>query len=151
MSVADHIVAYGGRNDGLFRGAILESGGTTTQSWTTATSNASNTVFDSVAAQLGCATAASQLACLRNVPYDTIYNTFNPANNGTIPSSFPVIDGSFFVEHPVVSLTAGRFLQVPTIIGHNDDEGALFSATGPNTTEQLTASVLGMRYYLYLM
>lgn len=144
MSIADHIVAYGGRDDGLFRAAILESGGTTTQSWTTSTSNASNAVFDGVAADLGCGTATSKLACLRSVPYQKIYDTFNPANNGTIPNSFPVIDDSFFVEHPVVSLMAGRFLQIPTIIGHNDDEGALFSAVGPNTTDQLRSSLIGI-------
>jgi cholinesterase len=143
MSIADHLVAYGGRNDNLFRAAILESGGTTTQTWTTATSNSSNQIFDGVVTTLGCASAASKLACLRDLPYATIYDAFNPANNGTIPGSFPVIDGSFFVENPVISLTAGRFLQVPTIIGHNDDEGALFVTTGPNTTDELTAYLIG--------
>ena len=36
MSVGAHLVAYGGRNDGLFRAAIAESGGP----WHFATSNA---------------------------------------------------------------------------------------------------------------
>jgi cholinesterase len=141
MSIAVHLVAYGGRNDGLFRGAILESGSPPTQQWDTATSNASNAIFESVVTTLGCAGASDKLTCLRAVPYDTIYAAFNPANNGSEPTLFPVIDGTLIPENPVKAIVAGQYLQVPTIIGTNDDEGSLFAVFPPNELPNTDAEV----------
>jgi carboxylesterase type B len=132
MSIGAHLVAYGGRNDSLFRAAIMESGSPPTQQWDYATSNFSNAVFNNVSALLNCSTG-DKLACLRNVPYETIYNAFNPSLNGSAPQLFPTIDGDFIPENPVHAIVAGRYLSVPIIIGTNDDEGSLFAVL-PNGT-----------------
>jgi carboxylesterase type B len=139
MSIGAHLVAYGGRNDCLFRAAILESGSPPTQQWDYTTSNYSNAVFSNVSALLNCSTG-DKLACLRNLPYETIYNAFDPSLNGSAPQLFPTIDGTFIPENPVHAIVAGRYLQVPTIIGTNDDEGSLFAVL-PNGTADTDAEV----------
>src|SRR5271155_718511 len=147
MSVGVHMIAYGGRDDGLFRAGVLESGGLSSFPWDVPTSNTSNTIFNTVVSTLGCSDHPNKLQCLRALPYEDIYNAFNPANNTTpAPSLFPTIDGSLIRENPIESLLAGRYLPVPTIIGNNDDEGSLFAVYPPGSlpgTDEELANILG--------
>ena len=39
------------------------------------------------------------------------------------------MDGGFVQQSPIVHILKGQYLKIPTIQGHNDDEGSLF-ATG---------------------
>lgn len=72
------------------------------------------------------------MAVLRDTPYGTF-------------SFGPTIDGDFVPSGPAVSLRDGRFdPNVTILIGHNSDEGVLF--TPPNATDASTfaASVLAL-------
>ena len=122
------MIAHGGVDAGLFRGAIYESGALSAFPWDTPTSNSSNLIFDGVAATLGCSNSSDKLACIRDVPFTTFYDAFNPANNGSQPNVQATIDGDLIAENPVKALAEGKYVKVPTMIGHNMDEGALFTA-----------------------
>jgi cholinesterase len=142
MSVGVHLIAYGGRDDGLFRAGIMESGSLSAfPTLAPPNSNASNVAFNSVASAVGCESAADKLACIRGVPYDTIYGAFNPANNGSLPNLQPVIDGTLIPENPITAVLAGKYVHVPTIIGANEDEGSLFAVFPPNALPNTDADV----------
>jgi cholinesterase len=127
------MIAYGGKDEGLFQAGVLESGSLTAfPNLTPPNSNESNAAFNTVATVVGCGNAEYKLACIRGLPYDTIYAAFNPANNGTLPNLPAVIDGTLIPENPILALLAGRYVHVPTIIGANEDEGSLFTVFPPN-------------------
>ena len=134
------MIAHGGADEGLFRGAVYESGALSAFPWTTADSNSSDLAFEGVAASLGCSNSTDKLACIRDVPFSTFYDTFNPANNGSQPALSAVIDGDLIVDNPVKALVEGRYIKVPTMLGHNMDEGALFTAvpSADNDTALIT-------------
>lgn len=134
-SVGDHINAYNGNTEGLFRAAILESGGAVGPplngtDWY-------QHMYDNLAKSVGCATAKDTLQCMREVPYDTI------SPYGYVGLEwFHVIDGSFVPRYSQQSLTQGKFAKIPIIVGTNTDEG--FGVNGVDTDaqaiEQLTHS-----------
>jgi triacylglycerol lipase len=124
------LLAYNGRDDKLFSGAIAQSG-------PPARINALPTVVDwepviaNISAQVGCADAESILTCLRTVPSNQLSDVFNstrPAGLGV------VIDGDFIVDAPATQMVRGDFVPVPFLIGSNSDEG--ISSARINTTEQ---------------
>ena len=134
-SVGDHINAYDGDNEGLFRAAIMESGSAigpplNGTDWYQA-------MYNKLAASVGCADAKNTLECLRQVPYEVI------APYGYVGLEwFHVIDGSFIPRFGQQSLMSGKFAKIPLILGTNTDEG--FGVLGVNTdrqaSEQLTSS-----------
>ena len=71
LSVGQHILAYNGRNDGLFSGAIAESGAPTGIGIGNPTSKHSQKIYDNVVNTTGCADSADKLDCLRNFPNAT--------------------------------------------------------------------------------
>ncbi|BAW04747.1 carboxylesterase/lipase family protein [Nocardia seriolae] len=97
----------------LFRAAVLQSGPCTGQSLPDAEADG-----DAWAAGLGCAGPDSG-ACLRALPPDTLIDR--------APDSASVVYGNAFLpESPVALLKAGRLLRIPTFIGSNYDEMALW-------------------------
>lgn len=126
-SVGDHIAAYNGNNDGLFRAAILESGGAVG-----APLNGTDWyqhMYDNLTASVGCVNATDTLKCLRAVPYEVIA----PYGYRGL-EWFHVIDGSFIPRYGQRSLLEGKFAKIPIILGTNTDEG--FGVTGVNTDSQ---------------
>lgn len=134
-SVGDHINAYNGDTGGLFRAAIMESGGAVG-----APLNGTDWyqhMYDNLTASVGCAAAADTLKCIREVPYKTI------APYGYLGLEwFHVKDGTFIPRYGQESLLQGKFAKIPIILGTNTDEG--FGVNGVNTDaqaiEQLTHS-----------
>jgi len=126
-SVGDHINAYNGKTDGLFRAAILESGGAVGPplngtDWY-------QHMYDNLTASVGCSSASDTLQCLRNVPYEKI------APYGYVGLEwFHVIDGSFIPRYGQQSLLQGKFARIPLILGTNTDEG--FGVNDVNTDAQ---------------
>lgn len=92
--------------------------------------------FDVLVGDTSCASTVNTSAvldCLRNLPFAEI----NAALNGTDSSALwpPVLDGDFIADYPINQLQAGRFPQIPVLIGTNVDEGSAFGdAKGPNGT-----------------
>lgn len=133
-SVASQMAAYGGRDDGLFRASIIDSG-------IFAGSNASlesqAPAWSRFLIATGC-DADDQLTCLRALPYETFYSESSPLNylipmkadsmmraDATISSKYnptPVPDGDFMRENTLVSFANQRVVAVPFLIGATKDE-----------------------------
>lgn len=126
-SVGDHINAYDGDNQGLFRAAILESGSAigpplNGTDWYQA-------MYNNLTTSLGCDGSIDTLQCLRDVPYEKI------APFGYIGLEwFHVIDGSLVPRYGQQSLASGKFAKIPLILGTNTDEG--FGVNGVDTDQQ---------------
>ncbi|KAK8132118.1 hypothetical protein PG999_000291 [Apiospora kogelbergensis] len=138
-SVGAQLLAYGGRDEGLFRAAIMQSGtGYETdfgevdvpgQTW--------QQYYDTLVSKTNCAGAADTLQCLREVPTWDLSNILNSTTSPSFTS--PTVDGDF-IQGPRWQLVRdGKFVHVPLIIGTNFDEGTAFGQKGINTTAQWEA------------
>lgn len=145
MSVGSQILAFGGRNDSLFRAAIADSGGLLGAQPPTA--NKSLETWDSIVDITGCSSATDQISCLRSV---SVANYTNAVNQ-TSGSYSPVYDGDFLPTYSSEQVKSGEFLKIPLIIGSNMDEGTDFigdapyigappSTAYPNTTSFLSVT-----------
>lgn len=135
-SVAAQLFAFGGRDEGLYRAAIMQSGtgyetdfgevDTGAMTW--------QQYYDTIVSKTNCGTAADTLQCLREVPTWDLSNILNSTASPTFTS--PTVDGDF-IQGPRWQLVRdGKFVHVPLIIGTNFDEGTSFGSKGINTTEQ---------------
>ncbi|OJJ47765.1 hypothetical protein ASPZODRAFT_151213 [Penicilliopsis zonata CBS 506.65] len=137
-SVGVHLVAFGGRNDSLFRAAIAESGGPTAQAYYV-NASAWEPNYQNITRMANCSDASDTLSCLRTVPTDTLSNIFN--TSGVNPSAGVVIDGDLLPESATRLTKNGKFVRVPFLIGTNFDEGTQFGVQGINTDAEFIASV----------
>ncbi|KAK3292126.1 Alpha/Beta hydrolase protein [Chaetomium fimeti] len=149
-SVTAQTVAYGGRDDGLFRGVIAQSGYGGFIGRYAGGLNASGAMqdtYDRLVRNTSCAhtvgTPAS-LDCLRALPLDDL----NEALNGTAANPWsPVLDGDFIADYPSKQLREGRFPQVHLLLGCNSEEGASFGTEvgpdggGVNTDDEMRKAV----------
>lgn len=141
QSIAYQLFSYDGRDDGLYRAAILESGGPTGAQvqnlayYTSPVENLTRTV--------GCWGAADQLACLRGLSQDELF--------AAQPSQVwnPLIDGDFLTGYPSQLMPGGNFVKVPLLTGANTDEGINFrpSSPKPETAEDLEYAFAFWRSY----
>ncbi|KAI1485215.1 Alpha/Beta hydrolase protein [Biscogniauxia mediterranea] len=137
-SVTAQVVAYNGRDDGLFRAAVGESGfGSILNRYPgglNATERQQET-FDNLVRNTSCASTvgtADAIPCLRDLPFDEINYALNVTSVGPWP---PCLDGDFLADHPSNQLRDGRFPQIPILIGTNSEEGTAFgTGLGPNGT-----------------
>ncbi|CAK7213773.1 hypothetical protein SEUCBS140593_001958 [Sporothrix eucalyptigena] len=138
-SVGYHLVAYGGRDDGLFARALSESG---TPVASTAYWNVTEwqPVYDAVVNATNCSGAADSLSCLRNVPAATLNNVFN-STTVKAATFIPVIDGDIVQRSGAQQLLDGDFVKVPYLLGTNFDEGTQFTRGVINTTDQFLAYI----------
>jgi len=129
MSVASHLIAYGDTQTDLFRGAIMQSGSPTTNTFSGL--NATGPAFAQLLANVSCTDAADAVQCLREVPSEVM------SKATTLYDWFPTIDGSLIPESPTKQLAAGRFIHLPIIAGTVTDEGTFFGTKGINSDEDL--------------
>ncbi|KAJ4288146.1 hypothetical protein N0V90_012163 [Kalmusia sp. IMI 367209] len=138
-SVGFQLTAYGGRNDHVYRAAIMQSGGPILFG-AQGGPNKTQAAFDTIVLQVGCASAVNRLECLRKVPFETL----NATMSGTLSSTagFGVVtDGDFVQDYGSAQLELGQFAKVPIIVGANSDEGASFAPYGINSTEEFEANL----------
>ncbi|ROW17618.1 hypothetical protein VPNG_00819 [Cytospora leucostoma] len=140
-SVSAHLVAYGGRDDKLFRSAIAESSAVSRrpnypsiEEW--------QPVYNEVVDAAQCTNATDTLACLRTVPADTLNTVFNTSNWGSSPNFGPQIDGDFLQASQTTHLRRGEFVKVPYLTGANHDEGTSWATKNLNTTEDFLSQVV---------
>lgn len=132
-SVGFHLTAYGGRNDKLFRAAIMESGNPIAYAAFNGT-DYYQPIYNSIVRAVNCSDTSDTLMCLRSKPYAQLNAAIN-ATNSSIPTAFnPIIDGDFNKKYGSIQLSQGEFVKVPIIDGANSDEGTSFSPQGINTT-----------------
>ncbi|CAN8102093.1 unnamed protein product [Discula destructiva] len=134
LSVGKHLIAYGGRDDGLFRGAILESGGMA-EKWPYNVANATAytaDLYQNLTDATGCASQPSPLECLRNLPLDVLSTALNITDTPVYPGSglgpwLTVVDGDLLQDGPSDSLAAGHFNSNITIMYTTlTDEASVF-------------------------
>ncbi|KAH8884560.1 alpha/beta-hydrolase [Thozetella sp. PMI_491] len=133
-SVSAQVLAYNGRDDGLFRAAIGQSGfGGTLYRYPGGFNNtdAPQDIYNQLVQNTSCASTVNtpaSLDCLRGLSFEEI----NSVLNGTGPWP-PAIDGDFIADFPYLQLRDGKFPRIPLLIGANTDEGTAFgSGRGPN-------------------
>lgn len=116
----------GGRNDNLFRAAIMESGNPISV-LVFHGSAFYQPAYDSIVQATNCTDTIDTLQCLRAVPFAEL----NPIVNSTFaPYWGIVIDGDFIQKYGSIQLSRGEFVHVPIISGANTDEGTLFGPVG---------------------
>ncbi|KAH8660531.1 Alpha/Beta hydrolase protein [Xylariales sp. PMI_506] len=122
-SVLDQLLAFGGRNDSLFRAAIADSIGIPS-----ITANTSLATWNSILNLTSCTTANDALGCLRGVSTEV----YTQAVNHTSGSYGPVFDGIILETYSSEQMKAGQFLRVPLLTGSNTDEGTNFVGGAPS-------------------
>lgn len=128
-SVGYQAQAYGGRDDGLFRGIIAESAAEPNNPGNL---TVPNELFKNVTESTGCGHVEDKLQCLRSLPVETLNDTAKVLLTGWGPS----VDGDFVPDISSTLLAEGKFIKVPLLIGSNTDEGTLFTPSGINTDKE---------------
>lgn len=129
-----HLLAYGGRNDKLFVGAMSESLFFPAQPYV----RELEYQFDRLAQQVGCwnVEPEEQLTCLRNQDVTSLQAAnhaqhFPGHDDGPLLPIFywtPCVDGDFLQDLPYRLMREGRLLDdVPVLFGTNTNEGSVFA------------------------
>ncbi|KAF5008649.1 hypothetical protein FDECE_5061 [Fusarium decemcellulare] len=119
LSVGLHLLAYGGRDDRLFSGAIAQSGGPPLTIATTRNATEREADFQGVIEQAGCSNITNPLDCLREVPAEILRQA-----GQKLPTRITV-DGDM-VGDLSAQLRQGRFVRVPLMIGTTRNECTTF-------------------------
>ena len=134
FSVGFQTVAYNGQHDGLFRAAIFESGTALTPGIYASFADSYQPYYDNITEVVGCSGAEDTLGCLRDVPYEAIFNA-------SAPFVFtPVIDGDILPRLPSEAMKQGLVANISVLVGSNTDEGTA-SFWGPRGTLNTTDDV----------
>ncbi|KAH9966977.1 Alpha/Beta hydrolase protein [Lactifluus volemus] len=149
ISVALHMLTNNGNQQGLFRGAIMQSGGPIP----VGDIEHGQQYFDLMVEKTGCKGSSDTLNCLREVPYNTFKKAMDESPNffayqGLVLAWLPRVDGVFLTEPPQHSVIRGHVSNVPMITGNCDDEGTLFSVSTINIS---TTADLKEYLKLYMM
>ena len=139
QSIGYQLFSYDGRDDGLYHGAIMESGGPrgTQVPDLTYYTLAVQTLANSV----GCSDTNDQLACLRSLSQEQLWKASQQVYWN------PLIDGDFLTAYPSQLMRRNKFVKVPLLIGTNTDEGVTFSPTGVNNDKELFNTLMTWRQY----
>jgi len=134
-SVGHHLVAYGGRNDNLFVGAIMQSPYFQTEM----TVAELEWQFDLYTANTGCNNTNDPMTCLRNTSVSKLqaadYNSVFPGHKTKPRRSWgPTVDGDFIRDLPITLFNTGKSIAVPLLIGDEPNEGTLFVPDIDNST-----------------
>ncbi|KAH9061818.1 alpha beta-hydrolase [Lactarius deliciosus] len=135
VSVSLQMLANGGKTEGLFRAAFMQSGSPTPVGDITN----GQKYYDFLVARTNCSGSYDTLACLRAAPYEELKAAIDDT-----PSIFsyqsialvwqPRADGVFLTDHPQKLVQQGKVARIPFVAGECDDEGTLFSLSQTNVT-----------------
>ncbi|KAI9452781.1 carotenoid ester lipase precursor [Lactarius psammicola] len=135
ISVSLHMLTNNGNQEGLFRGAIMQSGGPIP----VGDIENGQEYYDLMVEETGCRNVTDTLACLRRVPYSTFKYAMDKspdfmAYQGLVLAWLPRVDGIFLTEPPQHAVVRGHVSNVPMITGNCDDEATLFTFSTSNLT-----------------
>ncbi|KAL1582072.1 hypothetical protein WHR41_09255 [Cladosporium halotolerans] len=136
-SVGWHLLAYNGRDDGLFRAGIMQSGNPVAyNSYRSEIDYQPG--YDALVNSTGCGNATDTLDCLRYAPYEQVNNFFNSTEGGNWNV---IVDGDFVQRWGSLQLEEGDFVKVPIISGANTDEGTAFGPRGIDTEQDFAETL----------
>ncbi|RFU73912.1 hypothetical protein TARUN_8293 [Trichoderma arundinaceum] len=118
-STGYHLVGFKGNNDGLFRGAIMESASLLGAPINTPEQlqRSYQGMYDNITTTVGCSSSNDSLACLRTVPFEILHNACTGFRQT------PIMDGEFISQLPSQSIQKGEIADIALIAGSNTDEG----------------------------
>jgi acetylcholinesterase len=128
MSILAHITAYGGRNDNLFRGVVMNSGYTQP----IISADEAQGSYDQLVANTNCSSSAhhSSLECLRELPYNTLMSAIGTTASVISYSGLnltwgPRVEGPGGLIQKTFrqSIAEGEYLRLPVVAGECADEG----------------------------
>lgn len=137
FSIIAQLLAYGGRDDGLFHRVLPYSGGLGIANAGNVTRGDRLKTMETIAKATGC--EGKGLACLRGVDADLLFEAANNASNLT--TFWSAIDGDFVREVQSLQLMRGGFpRKLKILTGSNSDEGLAFLGSIPelNTEDDVT-------------
>jgi len=135
-AVGFQLTAFNGRDDKLFRGAIMESGNPVAYGPLNGT-DYYQPRYAALIQAAGCGNATKPLDCLRKLPAFVLNNVLNTTQFNSEWN--PTLDGDFIARYGSEQLADGSFVHVPIISGANSDEGVSFSPMGINSTADIEA------------
>ncbi|KAF4982248.1 hypothetical protein FZEAL_2132 [Fusarium zealandicum] len=135
-SVALHLVAYRGRDDGLFAGAIAESAFMPGQP----KFDDLEYQFERVVNATDCLDAKDKMSCLRGLSSEDLqtHNGKGPFDGRTTNSYFywaPCTDGDIFEDYPTSLYEKGDFVKVPILFGSCTNEGSKYAANAGSSAQ----------------
>ncbi|KAF5577318.1 triacylglycerol lipase II precursor [Fusarium pseudocircinatum] len=135
-SVALQLVAYGGKDEGLFAGAIAES----TFMPGLPSPDDLQYQFDRVVNATDCADADDTLKCLRGIKSTDLqtHNAKAPFDGRTYRSYFywaPTTDGDMFSDLPSKLYEKGEFVKVPLLSGSCTNEGSNYAVNAGSSAQ----------------
>lgn len=136
-SIALHLTAYGGRDDGLFHATAAES-----QSFASMLNvEESQYQYNNLVIRTGCIDEEDTLACLRSLNVTFLQkNNFNTPSPGAqvapIAMYNPVIDNDLIQDYTYRAFEQGKFLHLPAIFGDDTNEGTIFTPKNTSTIGQ---------------
>ncbi|KFY95067.1 hypothetical protein V498_03539 [Pseudogymnoascus sp. VKM F-4517 (FW-2822)] len=142
FSVGKHLLAYGGRDDSLFSGAIGQSGAPTgIGPWEVSHERLSLATYNLT--QTVCPNATAKLDCLRKADLETLDKAMEASMALPGPSVVygPVIDGDILTMKPAEQMRQGKIVNVPFILGSNTDEASYYTPTAINTELELLDAI----------
>ncbi|KAH7317097.1 carboxylesterase family protein [Stachybotrys elegans] len=139
-SVGVQLIAYDGRDDHLFKRAVMQSASPAPATPQPFTANDWEPYYQAVLSAAGCSpdnqTETNGLDCLRTVPVDDLSAIFNSTLKAKIPGLGQVVDGDLVTAPGDDLMREHKFVKVPLLMGTNFDEGAEYATQGINTDEQ---------------
>ncbi|CAL1707382.1 unnamed protein product [Somion occarium] len=134
-SVALQLLAYGGNTEGLFRGAIMESG----SPMPIGDIANGQQYYDALVEQTGCFGSTDTLECLRWAPFEELMIAVNSSPSimsyqSVVLAWVPRADGLFLPDTFQRATMNGKIANVPFMIGDVDDEGTVFAVAALNVT-----------------
>jgi acetylcholinesterase len=139
-SVGRQLLAYNGRDDGLFRAGIMQSGNPVTYGALRGLEYYQPR-YEALVEAAGCTGSSDSLQCLRDLPLFVLNNILNTTDFGS--GWNPTIDGDFIARLGSEQLADGAFVHVPVISGANSDEGTAFSPGGVDTVDEFILNLNG--------
>lgn len=137
FSIVGQLLAYGGRDDGLFHRVLPTSGGIGMANAGNVTRGDRLKTMEMIAKATGC--EGKGLACLRGVDADLLLKAAN--NASTLTTFWSAVDGDFLREVPSLQLMRGGFpRKLKILTGANSDEGLALLGSIPevNTEDEVT-------------
>ncbi|KAK4982812.1 hypothetical protein LTR66_009081 [Elasticomyces elasticus] len=129
-SVGFHLTAFNGRDDNLFRAAMMESGNPVAYGPLNGT-DYYEPCYAALVSTTGCDNETDTLDCMRRIPFPTLNSILNTTQFSL--GYNPTVDGDFITRYGSLQLADGHFVHVPIISGANSDEATGFGQLDVNT------------------